>query len=100
MTAETMSTAEVAELLQCTEETVLEKAACGLLAAVKYGRSWVFLRSALFEGLHRTALDNLKPTKSVPKPAPPAREPMGYLVAPAVRQSTRRTIRPTLPQHF
>ena len=52
---------EVAQLLDCTPETVLDKAAAGQLAAVKFGRSWVFLRDALFEGLKLTALKNLEP---------------------------------------
>lgn len=77
---ETMTLQEVAKLLQCTEETVIDKAGTGKLAAVKFGRSWVFLRSALMEGLHLTALSNLKLPATPPSALAPAATPVAYAV--------------------
>ena len=48
-----------AELLDCSTETVQEKARNGELPAVKYGRSWVFPRQALLDVLNRKALENV-----------------------------------------
>lgn len=61
-----LSEAEVAELLDCEPKTVQEKARLGELPAVKFGRSWIFPRTALLEVLHHKALQN------APKKAPAA----------------------------
>jgi excisionase family DNA binding protein len=58
---------QVAALLDCTAVTVETKARKAELPAVKYGRSWVFPRSALLEVLHAKALQNTHKT-----PAPRA----------------------------
>lgn len=55
---EIMTAAEVAALLDCEESTVEAKARDRQLPAVKYGRSWVFPRSAVLEYLHHEALKN------------------------------------------
>ncbi|MFD0879499.1 helix-turn-helix domain-containing protein [Variovorax dokdonensis] len=92
----TISASEVATLLDCTKETVLDKAAAGQLAAIKYGRSWVFLRDALFEGLHQVALSNLKP-RSFRRPNEERPRLLAYAEAVPSRTTTRRTTRPILP---
>jgi excisionase family DNA binding protein len=76
-----MSKVEVASILDCEPDTVEEKARTGELPAVKYGRSWIFPRSALLECLHKQALENTKPkvretpkatSKKMARRAPPA----------------------------
>ena len=47
---------EVAELLDCEPATVQEKARNADLPGLKFGRAWVFPRSALMESLHTQAL--------------------------------------------
>jgi excisionase family DNA binding protein len=58
---EKMTIEEVADLLECTIQTVQVAAQEGRIAAVKYGRAWVFLRSAVMEGLQSEALRNAQP---------------------------------------
>lgn len=59
-----MSKDEVAAILDCEPCTVEDKARAGELPAVKYGRSWIFPRTALLECLHKQALENTKPKGS------------------------------------
>ena len=59
-----MSKDEVAVILDCEPGTVEDKARAGELPAVKYGRSWIFPRTALLECLHKQALENTKPRAS------------------------------------
>lgn len=61
-----MSKDEVAAILDCEPGTVEDKARAGELPAVKYGRSWIFPRTALLECLHKQALENTKPKNSKP----------------------------------
>lgn len=63
-----MSKDEVAEILDCEPVTVEEKARTGELPGVKFGRSWIFPRTALLECLHTKALENTKP-RTQPQPA-------------------------------
>lgn len=53
-----LNAAEVAEMLDCDERTVQEKARTGELPAVKFGRSWRFPRVALLQVLNDMALCN------------------------------------------
>lgn len=55
-----MSKDEVAEILDCEPVTVEEKARTGELPGVKFGRSWIFPRTALLECLNAKALENTK----------------------------------------
>lgn len=95
-----MTIEEVAAFLECTVETVEINARTGRLAAVKHGRSWVFLRSALIEGLRQEALDNLR---NRPKPMA-GNEEAGYAaVVPtqkrrAANTGSRTRPRPVLPR--
>jgi excisionase family DNA binding protein len=78
-----MSKAEVASILDCEPDTVEEKARTGELPAVKFGRSWIFPRTALLECLHKQALENTKPKASAaPK---------------AIAKKTARRAPPALP---
>ena len=54
---------DVAQLLECETSTVQEKARAGDLPGIKFGRSWVFPRSALLQSLHQTAMQNKTPTR-------------------------------------
>lgn len=47
---------EVADLLSCEPETVQARARNADLPGLKFGRAWVFPRSALMERLHSQAL--------------------------------------------
>ncbi len=49
---------QVAGLLDCEPGTVQNKARDNELPAIKFGRSWVFPKSALLEVLHTKALAN------------------------------------------
>jgi excisionase family DNA binding protein len=46
---------EVTALLGCSEETVVARIDAGELAALKYGRGWVFPREAFVESLNDAA---------------------------------------------
>ena len=63
---------EVAELLDCEPATVQEKARNADLPGLKFGRAWVFPRSALMESLHTQALarkaDRPRAKAIVPQP--------------------------------
>lgn len=61
-----MTTAQVAELLDCTQQTIEEKARLGLLPSIKYGRSHIFPVEALLNQLNELAKDNLRP-RTLPK---------------------------------
>ena len=65
---EVMSEAQVATILDCEPQTIQEKARAGELPGLKFGRSWIFPRSALIERLHEMALAN----KPKPRPTPAA----------------------------
>lgn len=56
---------EVADLLDCESTTVQEKARNAELPGLKYGRSWVFPRSALMEVLNAKAMAR---TPTIAKP--------------------------------
>lgn len=59
-----LTTAEVAALLECSEETVEIAARDGRLPGVKYGRAWVFPLQALCDALNAEA--------AAQRPAPPS----------------------------
>lgn len=54
---------EVADLLDCETSTVQEKARVGELPGLKFGRSWIFPRSALLQSLHQKAMENRAPKR-------------------------------------
>lgn len=62
-----MTTAQVAELLDCTQQTVEEKARLGLLPSIKFGRSHIFPVEALLAQLNELAKENLRPRTKPPK---------------------------------
>lgn len=64
---EVMSETQVAAILDCEPQTVQEKARAGQLPGIKFGRSWIFPKSALIQRLHEMALENK------PKLRPPPR---------------------------
>lgn len=71
---EILDDAEVAALLDCDQKTVQDKARCGLLPAIKFGRSWRFPRAALLQVLNDMALQN-KPAKAAPTAVKVTRKP-------------------------
>lgn len=58
---------EVADLLSCEPETVQARARSAELPGLKFGKSWVFPRSALLHRLHNQAL-----AREADKPEPKA----------------------------
>jgi len=59
MSSTILSTAAVAQLLDCEPSTVQIKANAGQLPGVKIGKSWVFPEDALVERLNEMARENL-----------------------------------------
>jgi len=85
---------DVAQLLDCSTETINERTAAGDLPGIKFGRSWVYPAEALFERLNTLAREGRS------KPAVASPTPLGIVVpkvASAARGRARRT-RPELPQ--
>jgi excisionase family DNA binding protein len=64
MTDDILTVDQVAALLDCTPVTIEAKARDAELPAVKFGRSWVFPRTALLEVLHAKALANTHKVQS------------------------------------
>lgn len=93
---------EVAELLDCTQQTVEIAARDGRLPGLQFGRSWLFPQDALVEALRLQALANLK-GKPLPPPAPaePAAPAHEFTAAPSRRKAanaSRTRPRPDLPR--
>jgi len=63
---------EVADLLACEPETVQARARSAELPGLKFGKSWVFPRSALMQRLHDQALSReaARPAAKAVKVAP------------------------------
>lgn len=61
--------AQVAELLQCTEETVVERINAGELPGAKFGRGWIIPADALRVRLNEIALEHAKNRRQGPAPA-------------------------------
>lgn len=79
----------VAQLLECDENTVQERARTGDLPGVKFGRSWVFPRQALVARLNEIAIEQASKRRGKPEPKP---------IAAAVGAKTPRRAPPTLPE--
>lgn len=94
-----LTAAQVAELLECTQQTVEIAARDGRLPAVQFGRPWLFPQDALMEALRHQALANLKTA-----PTPAASQPeaaYAFTVEPARRKAannSRTRPRPDLPR--
>jgi excisionase family DNA binding protein len=56
MSADVLTTAELAKLLDCEESTIIEKSRLGELPGIKIGRSWVFPHGALMHSLNGLAM--------------------------------------------
>ncbi|MNX74671.1 hypothetical protein D3C86_1061170 [compost metagenome] len=91
--------AQVAALLECTQQTVEIAARDGRLPGIQYGRAWLFPEDALVEALRVQALANLRATPSR-APAQPAAA-HAFTAPPAQRKaanSSRTRPRPELPR--
>lgn len=91
---------EVAELLDCTQQTVEIAARDGRLPGLQFGRSWLFPQDALVEALRLQALANLRaaPPAAPPAPVEPAH---AFTAAPSRRKAanaSRTRPRPDLPR--
>jgi excisionase family DNA binding protein len=58
--------AQVAELLQCTEEAVVERINAGDLPGAKFGRGWAIPADALRGRLNEIALEHAKNRRQGP----------------------------------
>lgn len=76
-----LSAADVAELLDCTPETVEERTRRRELPGVQYGRSWRYPREALLRVLEQQALAHVQAPAAASPPAPAA--PMRVVPMPA-----------------
>ncbi len=72
---------QVAELLDCTEETVVERINAGQLPGAKFGRGWVIPADALRVRLNEIALEYARIRRQgfQPSPAEPRRKPIPTL---------------------
>ena len=76
------SLAEVAELLGCTEETVVERINAGDIPALRFGRSWVVPRGALEVRINELALEQARSReerRGQPLDSRPGRKPIPAL---------------------
>ncbi len=82
---------QVAELLDCTEETVVERINAGQLPGAKFGRGWVIPADALRVRLNEIALENAKIRRQgfQPSPADPRRKPIPALPVKAAPRDPR-----------
>lgn len=79
--------AQVADLLQCTEETVVERINAGELPGAKFGRGWVIPADALRVRLNEIALEHAKTKRQ--GPPPPKRKPIPALPVKALLRDPR-----------
>jgi excisionase family DNA binding protein len=82
---------DVAELLDCEKSTVQKKARNGDLPGVKFGRSWVFPKTALLQSLHADAMRNRSPVRL------PNGHAHGFAFVSSRPQQQRRGTPPALP---
>lgn len=83
----------VAELLDCSVDTVEDEARQRRLPGLKFGRSWVFPRAALLQVLDQRALAHVV-TAAAPASPPPAPKVVPMVPRPAQRQQRRRSPAP------
>jgi excisionase family DNA binding protein len=62
------SVAQVAEMLGCTQEIVVERIYAGELPGAKFGRGWVIPADALRVRLNEIALEHAKARRQGPSP--------------------------------
>ena len=100
--ADTFSMEEVAAMLECTPEIVVDRIQSGELVGLKYGRGWVFPRAAFMQRLNDHALEvaaarreQRKPGGSTPAPAPLSSSPSTARRPPGGRRVARTP--PPLP---
>lgn len=88
---EVLTEQEVAELLDCEKSTVQEKARSGDLPGIKFGRSWVFPKTALLQSLHADAMRNRTPVRL------PNGQAFGFALFASSPEKQRRRTPPALP---
>ena len=94
MLPEVLTVTHLAELLDCTADTVEERTRSKELPGVKYGRSWVYPRDAVLDVLCRQALAHVR-VPAEPAAAGPAHK---AVVVPMARKPvTRGQRRPPAP---
>ncbi len=79
--------AQVAYLLGCTEEIVVERINAGDLPGAKFGRGWVIPADALRVRLNEIALEHARTRRQ--GPPPPRRKPIPELPVKALRRDPR-----------
>ena len=82
---------QVADLLGCTEEIVVERINAGELPGAKFGRGWVIPADALRVRLNEIALEHAKTRRqgAQPSPAGPRRKPIPALPVKAALRDPR-----------
>lgn len=104
LTAAVLTVTEAAAVLDCSDDTVRERAADGSLPGVKFGRDWVFPAEAFYEAVNGIARAEAEERRSgrapkavsqpVGRPAPPA---LPTAVAPpGPRRGSKRSEAPSM----
>lgn len=101
-----LTAAKVAELLDCTQQTVEIAARDGRLPGLQFGRSWLFPQDALVEALRLQALANLRAAPPASPPAAPqwaaqGEQALAFTAPPSRRKAanaSRTRPRPDLPR--
>lgn len=95
MTDPILTTAQVAELLRCSERTVEDYARAGRIPGAKFGEGWVFAADLVVEAVKRISLEEAEKRS---KPAAPT--PVAVAVAPKPSRKDRKIPGLSLlPQH-
>lgn len=89
MLPDVLTVAQMAELLDCTQETVEDKTRERTLPGLKFGRSWVYPREAVLEVLRQQALAHVRPPAAPPTPSSTTPRVVPMLPKPAQRQRGR-----------
>lgn len=86
-----MSVEQVAEILECTEETAAEQLKFGELPGVKFGRGWRVPAVSFYQRLNEMALEQAKARRSQRTDSPEAKsgEPESH-AAPRKRPGRKR----------
>lgn len=85
---------EVAEILKCEPETVVERIVLGDIPGVKFGRGWIVPCAAFSQRLTEFALDEAKARRSA-RPDPSRK--LGKVIEIAQARSNKARVPPPLP---
>lgn len=97
MLPEVLTVAQVAELLDCSADTIEQRTRDRQLPGLQYGRSWVYPREALLDVLRQQALAHVRPAAPAPASPPPAPKVLPIVPRPPQRGGHRQRGRTPAP---